>query len=344
MKRILLLAWLLPCALGAAPDQQEAVRFAPLYRAGEKLLLTYKTEQVLTMPDGVASQFWSMEMPLGVRVSDKAGQVEVAMTARRAVAGQSQARTDEQIRKVIKEFSRQPGVTLSPEEMERYFREIKEATKAANQVIDTQNPQPGHEEEIRNLKEEIGAVDFLATVSEGGTIAGFAAQGKALEAFRKIEDPEYREAHQQHQSGKFRSILEDSLAYLPNKPVRVGQTWEVARPQIFPYNEFAVGMLIGCAAVWEKATCRLEAVRDTPDGQVAVIKVTGHREGVAQFHSAAAGPTANTLESRGEVLFNLKTGRLVSVHIENTARLKPDKDPHMPAVFIDSLTLVPLSN
>jgi len=291
-------------------------------------------------PGGTSVEFGTIEFPLEVKAAGKPRHVEIDMTARLLVTGVRYFRTDAQWRKSFQQDYEEKGVKPTPQQMEEDIRRAKEEMKG--EVTDTQNPPPGHEQQVAELKEMIKGVDFVATIDDGGRIVGFTGRGKALEDLKNMPDAKERALRERYMGGKYRSVLDDSLAYLPSQPVRVGQSWKVSRPEVFPIHEYAIGMLTGCASLSEKATCRLDSVCDTPEGRIAVIKMSGRRDAVPEFQ-VAGKPTGAYLVSGGEIQVNLTTGRLVSLRIESKAHWKSDKDDHPEAVFTDSLTLAPLT-
>jgi hypothetical protein len=366
MKTLGLLSVLLAGAVAAAPEAPKPVTVAMPYRAGERLLLVYSTDFSMTPKTGAASyelsvdkagnvqkknlkvepspgtatEFGTMELPLVVAAGDKAGQVRVAMTARRMISGHKMVRSDEEIRQSLQEVCDAHGAKPTPTEIEADMKKARE--EICGEVFDTADPKPAKPEAVASLKDSIELADFAATMADGRRLADFAPRGKVLDALQKVKDSKERAGQELYLTGRYRSLLEDTVAYLPPQAVMAGQSWRVERKEVVPLHLYATYMLTGGIVLTESSECTFEGVHDSPQGRVAVIKVRGRR--VPTPPPSGEGPATQPgkfFETRGEVQVNPDTGALVSLRLESTLVWK-DKDSPGDVVFIDSATLAPL--
>lgn len=206
--------------------------------------------------------------------------------------------------------------------------------------------EPGKQaDEPPAVKEETGEssikpMTLRAVLRQGRRLDQVTSNGTPLEDLWGEKDPTKLRYAEMQFAPICRTALEDPIAYLPDSPVGVGDTWKVTRETVFPLHQIAIGYLIHCVAVREKATCHLKGVRTTPTGRIAQIEMTGRRDPVAKYQ-VFGPPTGNYLQSRGSVDVNLDTGRLVKFHIERTVRFKKPPMPGLKATISETLTLKP---
>jgi hypothetical protein len=356
-----------PEAPKAEAPTAKAVTFPLLYRAGDRLLLVYTSEIITTVTGGGVTreliidksgkpqgrivkvdpapgsmaQFATLELPLVVTAGAKPGEMQVAMTARRAIQGTRLASTDDEIRQsLLIEYELQ-GRKPTPQEFAADFKKLKEAQ--AGETVDTADPKPAKPEEATRLKESLAMIDFAATLADNRFVAGLVPRGKPLQDFQKIQDPKQRALREAELCGRFQSMLENTQAYLPLDTVTTGQTWKIERKRVIPVTMFEVSMAVGSYVLMEKSECRLDAVRETPQGKVAVIKVKGRRDVAPPAGSEPALPPGmgGFFDTTGEIQVNVNSGVLVSLRLENKFTRK-EGELSIEAVFVDTATLTPL--
>ncbi len=321
MKRNLLLTSLLFTVCGCTPTQDDIANCILPYQPGQKLLLTYSNELRASV-DSVSHRD-EREMPLIVRAGKKPGEVAITMTIRRYRSRQGSS----------------GGAS-----------EVQEA-------IDTAKPGAAEKEKDRQeLIAHIKSLSYFFVMDESGRVTDFDAKGKGIEKLDE-KDPALKHWNKRWKiapnffgksgcwlgyGGCF-NALEEAVAYLPKQQVSVGQKWRVKRETIWPYHAYAFYMLTqGRYCASEEATCRLHKIRNTADGRIAVIRMTGRRKPIS-MPEGKDDIRVNYFRTTGEILFNLDTGCVVSQRIESIPHFKwgAEKLPGK-IKFIDTLSLKPL--
>ena len=271
------------------------------HQPGQKGLLTYREE----MHSGESTEFGGLEMPFEI-TQGKDGTIQLAFSIRRFYTGNTY--------------------------------------KGATEMHDSDNPRSGGRTADAQVDAEfardaaaVKTLRFSATVDAGGRLIAFTGKGEPYEALKEVPASQKDNA-EVAVAGVYKTIIEESLAYLPmGRSVRAGTQWRVHRPLVWPLHQFGIGMLTGCAAVSEDATCRVESVRATLGGQVATIRIRGERRAVGGYESVGA-PTGNWLKVEGRVKFNLDTGELVSHRIVSQVRIVDPENPWK-GEFIDTMAI-----
>jgi hypothetical protein len=347
MKALSLLALILAMAPVSSVNPPETVKFPALYRSGETLLLKADIKEVEDHADGTHLSFGCIEMALAVKATGTVGQVEVSSSVTRITGGTRDSRTtDADVRKKAEEryaaSSRKPSRDEIEEEV---LREKQNLQWVLGDTFDTDSQKPKADPaELRQIRNDMQAGVFAAVLTESGNVVGFENKGKVPEELANMPDIEMQRAVAEAFVGRYRTFLEHTVAYLPRQAVHVGQTWEVLRPRVFPASVFDIGSIAGSLVLSEKATCRLESVRDTPEGRLAVIKFTGRRVGVPLCSAAVKPPGGfGSLDSRGEIEVNLTKACLVSLRIVSTFGTGRPGSPDRGSAgsFIDVLSLTP---
>lgn len=265
----LLLACLLPAATAAAEDG-DAVEIDYAYPTGAHVL-RYHIEQRNTVSGATSAEMTidtDITIPLAVRAAEPEDARDVTMTVQRIVA------------------------VLTAGEMEK--------------EVDSDRPDtllPGMPMHL--LKE----VDFEAKIDPAGDVTEFTGAGEFVRKAEMAPDDEAeRKEHEKAIGAGMRQLLAEPLAYLPEEPVAVGDTWT--------YTADVYGLpVMGARKVSrEETTCTLAEIRDTADGRVACIDVSG----TSKFVSGAAETDPETLKKTGRVEYNIDTNGLVRHHIELT--------------------------
>ena len=271
------------------------------YQPGQKGLLTYRED----MHYGESTEFGGLDMPFEVKPG-KDGTIEIAVGVSRFYTGNTYKGKTEMH---DSEGPRRTG-------------------RSADAQVDA--------EFARNAA-AMKTLRFSVTVDAGGRVIAFTGKGEPYEAIKEVPASQ-RDMVELAVAGVYRTIIEESLVYLPiGKSVQAGTQWRVHRPVVFPLHQFGIGMLTGCAAVSEDSTCRVESVRTTLGGQVATIRFQGERRAVAEYESAGA-PTGNWLKTEGQIEFNLDTGELVRHRIVSHVRMADPGNPWK-GEFIDTMAI-----
>jgi Leucine-rich repeat (LRR) protein len=137
---------------------------------------------------------------------------------------------------------------------------------------------------------------FDAVLAEGRKLVSFKGKGKWYDMLTKRVPPEQMAQMLPMLTGPYEDMFKSQWAYIPSKPVKVGDTWSVQR------TTFAVPMVAGLPPTGEKVTCKLIGVKVTKRGSVAEIAIEG-TVGI----SGGFGPT--TAKRTGTAKFNLTTGK-----------------------------------
>lgn len=286
-------------AAGCAVSGAQSSRLP--YRPGDKGLLTYREE----LHYGESTEFGGLDMPFEV-AQGKDGTIEITLAVSRFYSGN----------------------TYKGKTQMRDSNSPRSAGRPADAQADT--------EFDRNAAER-KTLRFTAAVDATGRVIAFTGRGQPYETIKEVPTSQ-REMAELAVGGVYRTIIEESLAYLPiGKSVRGGTEWRVHRPLVFPLHQFGIGMLTGCAAVSEEATCRVESVRATLGGPVATIRFRSKRHAVAEYESAGA-PTGNWLKTEGRIEFNLDTGELASHRIVSQLLIVAPDNPWK-GEFVDTLMI-----
>ena len=105
-------------------------------------------------------------------------------------------------------------------------------------------------------------------------------------------------------------MLSSQWAYVPSKPVKIGDSWSVKR-EIFPWPILKGGAKPGSAEV----TCKFSRVEATKSGPVAEITING----TVKFGSENI-PSSTTGKCSGVVRFNLASGKLKQLVLNTKAK------------------------
>ncbi len=299
MKHCTLLVLFCVFSSGCETNLKTSSGITPLYRPGQELLLTYKTE--VTKGDEV--DFAWLEMPLLVRAADRKDRVEIHMSIRRIVNGWSSGDKGERWSSDDPDAWNTHGAFMSPS-----LAEIKSLRFRA--ILDNRS----------------------------GKIIHFTGTGKGFDnVLNKIKDAKKRREAEYYLFGSYRSILAESVAYLPQSSSGVGDTWKPMRRDVFPLDAGTCSSLTGDSLfpfLTEESVCQLDDVLDTPGGRIAVIHMTGRRS-IPRNRPRILGESWRA-ESRakdyytvtsGDIRFNLDTGQLMSHCIKNTVRATDGRRP-----------------
>jgi hypothetical protein len=143
-----------------------------------------------------------------------------------------------------------------------------------------------------------------------------------------------------HSAGVF-PALADALAYLPPEGVTGGTVWQVRRDSVYPYHAYAFYMLTNGAYVMsEHSVCRVEGVRDTQEGRIATVRISGRRTPGAPEPSMSRRVSHLTL--KGRLTVNLDTHGISELTLESTPSFTSLTDACMLKVtFHESIRLQP---
>ncbi len=300
------------CVAGCAA-QGESIRFPALFRPGENLTLTLRDGHATEMPDGSGRHLQFCEITMAVTAEPGSASRRVPITVR-------PLRMDSGL-------AREPNCH-GPDE----------GVPAERGQGTGDQPQVEVESSLH-----LQAMILRAVVRQGKRIAQFTRNGTSLDELLSEKNLKDNWSGELWLTCVCRTGLEDVLAYLPDRPVKVGDTWTVTRGPLFPLYVIAIGYLTGSAAVREKATCSLTDVRHGPGGRIAEIHITGRRDGVA-LYPATGALTGNFFACRGTVRVNLDTGRLVKFRMERTARFKEPPRTRSECNLIESVSLQPTTD
>jgi len=150
-------------------------------------------------------------------------------------------------------------------------------------------------------------LSFVATVDKDGAITDFRQVKKLAEKTgRRDLDASTKRALDDQLSNTFKEMLLEHRAYLPTKPVHIGDTWQVKRK--LPHLELALSLDDAPA---EKIECKLKKLSKTSTGQIAAIELCG-----------TATVRTWPFLADGRVLFNVTKGVLVSQKIKMSVSLR----------------------
>jgi hypothetical protein len=135
------------------------------------------------------------------------------------------------------------------------------------------------ETEALSFLEAMESMRFHATVTKDGQITAFSANGILCDALDEEFGLSGGKARKAALAGRFRSILEALIDYLPPGPLAVGETWQVVRPCVYPPDEYEAYMLTGALSLWEKSMCHIERVDPAKEGEVITVEWKGFRSG-----------------------------------------------------------------
>ncbi len=334
MKHSIAILPLLLLPLGCAPAAESNVQ---LYRAGRKLLLTYRAEM---RNDGVLGEGISMlggkevkrevwrgstrewaeaELPVGVKASDEPARLVLFMTFRRRRVGNSYK--DEEGRK-------------------------------REETLDSNQPPSDNEQALREHKnqvEEMKSLSFLVQVDSVGKVVEFDASGGQFESVKKelatgeaIPAEEKQLALGWLSAGVY-SALDDAAAYLPPPNAKKGQKWHVRRKYVLPYHAYDFYMITEAHGYsTEESQCQVKSLRQTHAGRVMTIEIKGRR--VPPKPAEGIPKRVKHLELSGQLHINLDTGEILRLRLKSITRPVSEDDKIIAGVkFIESVKLAPLS-
>ncbi|MHC4983308.1 MAG: DUF6263 family protein [Planctomycetota bacterium] len=151
---------------------------------------------------------------------------------------------------------------------------------------------------------------FEAKIEPDGKVASFTGGERVLEKDPGApRDPQEKQLVVSSINGVFRHEMIEPLAYLPARPVAVGEAWQASRL----HTSAAIDLLRpdqgGREAfeATESVTCRLVAVREAEEGKLATIGFEG------KLKVSVGGKEQYTSDVSGGVSYNIDTGEFIKL-------------------------------
>jgi hypothetical protein len=172
-------------------------------------------------------------------------------------------------------------------------------------------------------------LQFRYVISPTEGITAFDANAehldRMLDGVKDHPDGEQQAEHmiRTYSYGGFAAVA-DVLAYLPPKDSSAGDTWLVKREKVYPYDGFSFSMLAYAAYSGERSTCRVVAVRDTPDGQIMEVSINGRRIPYAKPN--VPSPRIREIKLRGRMHYNFDTAAVELLELTRNIVFSKDED------------------
>lgn len=153
-------------------------------------------------------------------------------------------------------------------------------------------------------------VAFDASLVHGRKLVVLRGKGQMYDTAIRESPDDQKEMILSMLTGPYVNMLSSQWAYIPSKPVKVGDSWSV-NCKTFPWPILTDAAPDGSAEV----TCKLSRVEATKSGPVAEIAINGTvKLGRANAKSPIAG------KCTGVVKFNLATGKLEKLVLNTNAK------------------------
>jgi hypothetical protein len=292
------------------------VTIASPYQPGSRLLLVYECDFMLPTSRDIQHRCSTVEWPVLVNRSDAKVQKKLEIKFRRMASGRTLVSPDGTVCYSVSEDS----AATAPGDAEEY---IVESNKALNKLL-----------KRFELKVTLDEADKIVHYSEGlGSGYGILAKPKVGK-----EDTPTDKLWRKIGWGAYLTTLNNATAYLPRKPVAIWSSWRVQRELVIPHDYYTFIDCSGTGMVSEDAVCRLDAVRQSPIGTIAVIRFRGERYCVPEFKAPA--PRFRAMPSSGEIHVQIDSGHIIFARIETQILYKPgeyDED----VTLVEKFTVTP---
>jgi hypothetical protein len=197
---------------------------------------------------------------------------------------------------------KKPGESIVRLEFKRVVADLKAGD--FHRTVDSGNPETLPPDMPLHL---LTKTSFQAVLDEAGQVVSFAGAKEFVEKWKadQADSQEKTKLQTAVEAGMIQLLREPSI-YFPTRPAVVGESWTL--------NRKVYGLpVMGARKVHdEQVKCTLAEVKETKNGHVAVISITGE----ATCIEGAMPGDPKTRKKTGRVEYNLDKDMLISHHVE----------------------------